>query len=55
MITDSSNDVFIWAAYAGVVILTLGLIGYVAWDSSRVKARLAALDQAGVRRRSAGA
>jgi hypothetical protein len=52
MITDGAHVEFIAWAYAGVAVLTLGLIGYVAWDLSRVKARLAALDKAGIRRRS---
>lgn len=46
--------VFIAWAYAGVALAVLALIAYVAWDSRRVKARLAALDKAGVRRRSSG-
>ena len=45
--------IFIAWAYAGVAVAVLALIAYVAWDSRRVKARLAALDKAGVRRRSA--
>ena len=55
MITDGAHDVFIWGAYIGVGLLTLGLIAWVAWDSFAVKARLAALDKAGIRRRSSGA
>ncbi len=43
----------VWA-YAGVALVTLALIGYVVFDARAVKARLAALDKAGVRRRSAG-
>jgi hypothetical protein len=35
-------------------VLTLALIAYVAWDAERVKQRLAELDKAGIRRRSAG-
>lgn len=54
MITDGAHFEFIAWAYAGVGVLTLALILYVAWDLSRVKARLAALDKAGIRRRSEG-
>ncbi len=45
---------YIVFAYAGVALVTLALIAYVAFDAREVKARLAALDKAGVRRRSAG-
>ncbi|WP_423065779.1 hypothetical protein [Devosia sp. CN2-171] len=45
---------YITWSYVGVAVVTLALIAYVAWDSRRVKARLAALDKAGIRRRSAG-
>jgi len=55
VIGDGAHFEFIAWAYAGVIVVTLGLIGYVAWDRMRVKARLAALDKAGIRRRSAGA
>ena len=54
MISDGAHFEFIAWAYAGVGVLTLALIGYVIWESRRVKARLAALDRAGVKRRSAG-
>jgi hypothetical protein len=54
MITDGAHFEFIAWAYAGVAVLTVGLIAYVGWDLARVKARLAALDKAGIRRRSAG-
>ena len=46
--------VFIEAAYAGVAVVTLALIAWVWLSSRRVKARLAALDAQGIRRRSAG-
>ena len=45
---------FIVWSYAGVGLLALALIAYVAWDSLRVKKQLADLDKAGIRRRSAG-
>ncbi|MBK8084461.1 MAG: heme exporter protein CcmD [Devosia sp.] len=43
----------VWA-YAGVAVVTLALIAYVALDARAVQRRLAALDKAGIRRRSAG-
>ncbi len=52
MIGDGAHFEFIAWAYAGVAVLTIGLVAYVAWDLARVKARLAALDKAGIRRRS---
>jgi uncharacterized iron-regulated membrane protein len=54
MIGDGTHLEFIAWSYAGVAVLTLALIGYVIWDARRVKARLEALDKAGIRRRSAG-
>lgn len=54
MIGEGAHFEFIAWAYAGVAVLTLVLIAYVAWDAWRVKARLAALHKAGIRRRSAG-
>jgi hypothetical protein len=54
MIGEGAHLEFIVWAYTGVAVLTLGLIAYVAWDARRVKQRLAALDRAGIRRRSAG-
>jgi heme exporter protein D len=54
MITGDANDVFIVSAYVGIAIATLALIAWVMVDARRVKRRLAALDRAGVRRRSAG-
>lgn len=54
MISDGAHFEFIAWAYAGVAVLTIGLIAYVAWESRRVKARLAALDRAGIKRRSTG-
>lgn len=54
MIGEGAHFEFIAWAYAGVAVLTVGLIAWVIWDSRRVKARLAALDKAGIKRRSAG-
>ena len=54
MIGEGAHLEFIVWSYVGVGLLTLALIGYVAWDARRVKQRLAALDKAGIRRRSAG-
>ena len=54
MIGEGAHFEFIASAYAGVMVLTVALIGYVIWDARRVRARLAALDKAGIRRRSAG-
>lgn len=45
---------YITWSYVGVGFVTVALIAYVVWDSLRVKAKLAALDKAGIRRRSAG-
>jgi heme exporter protein D len=42
----------VWS-YAGVALLLAILIGYVLWDARRVHARLRALQERGVRRRSA--
>lgn len=55
MIAEGAHLEFIVWAYAGVTVLTLALCAYVAWDAQRVKQRLAELDKAGIRRRSAGA
>ena len=52
---DEVHFVFIAWSYAGVGLAVLGLVAYVAWESFRVKSRLAALDKAGIRRRSSGA
>ena len=48
------HAVFIVSAYAGVAAVILAVIGWVAWNSARVKGRLAALEAQGVRRRSDG-
>ena len=54
MISGNADNVFIVWAYAGVGIVTLALIFWVWWQSRRVKARLAALELKGIRRRSSG-
>jgi heme exporter protein D len=54
MIDLGPHAEFIGWAYAGVALVAAGLIFWVALDSRRVKARLAALEAQGVRRRSAG-
>ncbi|WP_374623008.1 hypothetical protein [Devosia sp.] len=54
MTSEAMHLQYIVFAYAGVALVTLALIAYVAFDAREVKARLAALDKAGVRRRSAG-
>jgi heme exporter protein D len=54
MIDLGPHATYIEAAYAGVAIVVLLLIGWVAWRSSRVKAQLAALEAQGIRRRSDG-
>ena len=46
-------DYILWA-YAGVALLVFGLIAWVVYDSRRVARKLKALDERGVRRRSAG-
>ena len=51
---DAAHFPFIAGSYAGVAVLVIGLLAYVAWDSLRVKRKLAALEKAGIRRRSAG-
>ena len=54
MIDLGPHAAFIIWAFAGVAMLIVVLIGYVAWDARRVRARLKALEASGVRRRSAG-
>ena len=54
MIDLGPHTVFIISAYAGVAVVTAAIIAWVAWRSSDVKRRLAALEAAGVRRRSDG-
>lgn len=52
MITGNDEINFIIWAYVGVGGVTLGLIAWVWWQSRAVKARLAALELKGIRRRS---
>jgi hypothetical protein len=54
MINQNSENVFIIWAYVGVVVGVLALIGWAIFDSRRIAARLKALEDKGVRRRSAG-
>ncbi len=54
MTTEAMHLQYIVWAYAGVAVVTLALIAYVALDARAVQRRLAALDKAGIRRRSAG-
>lgn len=46
-------EFIIWA-YAGTAVLVAALILHVVWDSRRVAAGLKALEDKGMRRRSAG-
>jgi heme exporter protein D len=48
------HAVFILWAYAGVALATIALIAWVATGARRVRARLAALEAQGIRRRSDG-
>ena len=52
MIDLGQHAEFIVWGYVGVAIAVLALVGYVLWDSRRVKAKLAALEAQGIRRRS---
>jgi heme exporter protein D len=47
------HAVFIVGAYLGALLAVIALIAYAAIDARRVRARLAALEAKGVRRRSA--
>jgi heme exporter protein D len=46
------HAVFIVSAYVGVTVATIAVIAWVVVSAQRVKARLAALEAQGVRRRS---
>jgi heme exporter protein D len=52
MIPLDHDAAFIVAAYLGVALGVLALILYAVLDARRVKARLAALEAQGIRRRS---
>jgi heme exporter protein D len=52
MIPLDHDGIFILAAYLGAALGALGLILYAVLDARRVKARLAALEAQGIRRRS---
>jgi hypothetical protein len=54
MISGDASDIYIVWAYLGIAVASLALALWVVWDARRVKLRLAALDRAGIRRRSAG-
>jgi heme exporter protein D len=54
MIAGNQDALFIVWAYAGVGLVTLALIGWVWLQSRAARARLAALEAQGIRRRSAG-
>ncbi len=54
MIELGPHAQFIIAAYCGVAVVALALIGWTAWRARDVKARLAALEAQGIRRRSDG-
>ena len=54
MIDLGPHAVFIVWSYTGVAMLIAVLIGYVLWDARRVAAKLRALEERGIRRRSAG-
>ena len=54
MIDLGPHSNFIVAAYLGVALVALGLIAWTVWRSRDVKAKLAALEAQGVRRRSDG-
>jgi len=54
MIDLGPHAVFIEAAYVGVIVVTLALIGSVVWQSRQTKAKLAGLEAQGIRRRSDG-
>ncbi len=48
------HAVYIAWAYAGAAVFIAGLSGWVVWQARRVAGRLKALEDRGVRRRSAG-
>jgi heme exporter protein D len=54
MIELGPHAIYIVWSYIGVAVLVVALIGYVAWDARRVRAKLRELEERGIRRRSAG-
>ena len=54
MIDLGPHVLFIVSAYAGVVVAVAALIAYVVFDARRIRLKLQALDEKGIRRRSAG-
>jgi hypothetical protein len=54
MIDPHAQDIFIVWAYAGVAVAVLALIGWTYLDTLRIAVRLRALEDKGIRRRSAG-
>ena len=54
MIDLGPHTGYILAAYAGVVVVLAVLVGWTVWRGRKVRARLAALEAQGIRRRSDG-
>jgi heme exporter protein CcmD len=54
MIDPHAQDIFVVWAYAGAAVALLALIGWTYLDTRRIAARLRALQDKGIRRRSAG-
>lgn len=54
MIELGEHAEFIIWGYVGVAVATLALVGWVIWQSRKVRHQLAALEARGVRRRSDG-
>ena len=52
MIDLGPHTAYIAGAYLGVAAMLALVIGFTVWDGRRVKAKLAALEARGVRRRS---
>lgn len=54
MIDLGPHTGYILSAYGGVLVVVLLAVGWTVWRGNRVKARLAALEAQGIRRRSDG-
>ncbi len=52
---NAEHFTYIAWSYVGTGLMSVALAAYVVWDALRVKKKLADLEKAGVRRRSAGA